>query len=114
MTMDDGFAFCGGVRSTVEDVTVKNFVDYSYTSALAIGYGGAPNIRHLRFENVEFVSNQNKFAVWIQLSPAYFAGKGYTSGARWSNGIALDDCKFINATFGDDGGHIYITEATIR
>jgi hypothetical protein len=108
MTMDDGFAFYGGPRSTVEDVTVKNFVDYSYTAAVAIGYGGAPNIQHLRFENVQFVTNQNKFAVWIQLSPAYFIGKGYTSGVKWSNGVALNDFKFINTTFGDDGGHIYI------
>jgi len=108
MTMDDTFAIYGGQRSTVEDVVVKGFVDYSYTSALAIGYGGSPNIRHLRFEDVHFVSNQNKFAVWIQLTPAYFTGKGYTSGQKSSEGIALDDFKFINTTFENDGGHIYI------
>jgi hypothetical protein len=107
MTMDDGFAFYGGPSSTVEDVTVKNYVDYSYTSGVAIGYGGAPNIQHLRFENVYFVSNQNKPAVWIQLSPAYPSGKGHGPG-RWSNGITLNDFKFINTTFGNDGGHIYI------
>jgi hypothetical protein len=108
MTMDDTFAFYGGKRSTVEDVVVKNFVNYTYTSALAIGYGGAPNIRHLRFEDVHFVANQNKFAIWIQLSPAYFTGKGYTSGARSSDDIALDDFRFVNTTFENDGGHIYI------
>ncbi len=108
MTMDDTFAFYGGRNATVEDVVVKGFVNYTYTSALAIGYGGAPNIRHLRFEDVHFVTNQNKFAVWIQLTPAYFTGKGYTSGQKSSEGIVLDDFKFVNTTFGDDGGHIYI------
>jgi polygalacturonase len=108
MTMDDTFAFYGGKRSTVEDVVVKGFVNYTYTSALAIGYGGAPNVKHLRFEDVHFVANQNKFAVWIQLTPAYFTGKGYTSGARPSDDIALDDFKFVNTTFENDGGHIYI------
>jgi Pectate lyase superfamily protein len=108
MTMDDTFAFYGGPRATIEDVVVKNFVNYTYTSALAIGYGGAPNIRHLRFDGVHFISNQNKFAVWIQLTPAYFVGKGYTSGQRSSEGIALDDFRFVNSTFENDGGHIYI------
>ena len=108
MTMDDTFAFYGGKRSTVEDVVVKGFVNYTYTSALAIGYGGAPNISHLRFEDVHFVTNQNKFAVWIQLTPAYFTGKGYTSGLKSSEGISLNDFKFINTTFENDGGHIYI------
>ena len=105
MTMDDTFAFYGGKRSTIEDVVVKGFVNYTYTSALAIGYGGAPNIQHLRFEDVHFVSNQNKFAVWIQLSPAYFVGKGYTVGREMpANGIALNDFKFINTTFGTTAG----------
>ena len=108
MTMDDTFAFYGGKASTVEDVVVRGFVNYTYTSALAIGYGGAPNIRHLRFEDVHFVANQNKFAIWIQLTPAYFTGKGYTSGARPSDDISLDDFHFVNTTFESDGGHIYI------
>jgi hypothetical protein len=108
MTMDDTFAFYGGPRATVEDVVVKGFVNYGYTSALAIGYGGAPNIRHLRFDDVHFVSNQNKFAIWIQLTPAYFVGKGYTAGARSSDDIFLDDFKFVNSTFENGGGHVYI------
>ncbi|MGA2169942.1 MAG: hypothetical protein ABSG62_17190 [Terracidiphilus sp.] len=106
--MDDTFAFYGGPRATVEDVVVKGFVNYTYTSALAIGYGGAPNIRHRRFDDVPFVSNQTKFAIWIQLTPAYFTGKGYTSGARSSENISLDDFRFVNSTFENDGGHIYI------
>ena len=108
MTMDDTFAFYGGKSSTVEDVTVRNFVNYTYTASIAIGYGGAPNIRHLLFDNVQFVTNQNKYAVWIQLSPAYFTGKGYTSGQKPSDGIVLDDFKFVNTSFENDGGHIYI------
>jgi polygalacturonase len=108
MTMDDTFAFYGGKRSTVEDFSVKGFVNYTYTAAIAIGYGGAPNIEHLRLEDVHFVANQNKFAIWIQLTPAYFTGKGYTSGARPSDDIALDDFRFVNTTFENDGGHIYI------
>jgi hypothetical protein len=83
-------------------------VNYTYTAAIAIGYGGAPNIEHLRLEDVHFVANQNKFAIWIQLTPAYFTGKGYTSGARPSDDIALDDFRFVNTTFENDGGHIYI------
>src|ERR1017187_5478750 len=108
MTMDDTFAFYGGKNSTVEDVVVKGFVNYTYTSALAIGYGGAPNIKHLRFEDVHFVTNQNKFAVWIQMTPAYFIGKGYTSGLKSSEDVSLDDFRFVNTTFENDGGHIYI------
>lgn len=73
-----------------------------------IGYGGAPNIQHLRFEDVHFVTNQNKFAIWIQLTPAYFIGKGYTSGLKSSEGITLNDFRFINTTFENDGGHIDI------
>jgi hypothetical protein len=106
--MDDTFAFYGGKSSTVEDVVIKGFVNYTYTASIAIGYGGAPNVRHLRMEDVHFVANQNKYAIWIQLSPVYFTGKGYSSGQKWSDGIVLDDFKFINCTFENDGGHIYI------
>jgi hypothetical protein len=108
MTMDDTFAFYRGRGAGIEDVVVKGFVNYTYTSALAIGYGGAPPIKHLRFEDVHFVANQNKFAIWIQLSPAYFTGKGYTSGSRSSGNVPLDDFRFVNLTFENDGGHIYI------
>jgi len=108
MTMDDTFAFYGGKRSTLEDVTVKGFVNYTYTSAIAIGYGGAPNIEHLRLEDVHFVTNQNKFAVWIQMTPAYFIGKGYPEGLKSSDAVTLNDFKFVNTTFENDGGHIYI------
>jgi hypothetical protein len=61
---------------------------------------------------VHFISNQNKFAVWIQLTPAYFVGKGYTSGQRSSEGIALDDFRFVNSTFENDGGHSTLTAVT--
>jgi hypothetical protein len=111
MTMDDTFAFYRGRRDAtggLEDIVIKGFVNYTYTSGLTIGYGGAPSIRHLRLEDVHFVTNQNKFAIWIQLSPAYFIGKGYTSGMRSSGSVPLDDFKIVNSTFENDGGHIYI------
>ena len=113
MTMDDTWAFYGGGRTTgaasgVEDIVVKGFVNYTYTAGIAIGYGGAPPIKGLRFEDVHFVANHNKFAVWIQLTPVYFTGRGYSSGARFSRNAVLDDFRFVNCTFENDGGHIYI------
>jgi len=114
MTMDDTWAFYGGrgtgtnAPSGIEDFVVKGFVNYSYTSSLVLGYGGAPPVRHVRLEDVNFVANHNKFAIWIQLTPAYFTGRGYSSGARFSRNAALDDFKFVNCTFENDGGQIYI------
>jgi hypothetical protein len=114
MSMDDTFALYGGRDARtgavkgVEDLVVKGFVNYTYTSALAIGYGGAPPVKHLRFEDVNFVSTHNKFAVWIQLTPAYFTGRGYSSGARPSTNAVLDDFRFVNCTFENDGGQVYI------
>jgi hypothetical protein len=114
MTMDDTWAFYGG-RGTgtnppqsIEDFVVKGFVNYSYTSSLVLGYGGAPPVKHLRLEDAHFIANHNKFAIWIQLTPAYFTGRGYSSGARFSPNAALDDFRFINCSFENDGGHIYI------
>ena len=114
MTMDDTFAMYGGRPDArtgavkgIEDLVVKGFVNYTYTSALAIGYGGAPPIKHLRFEDVNFISTHNKFAIWIQLTPAYFTGRGYSAGSKSSLAI-LDDFRFVNCTFENDGGHIYI------
>ena len=109
MTMDDTWAFYGGGSgSGIEDFVVKGFVNYSYTCSLAMGYGGAPPVKHLRLEDAHFVANHNKFAIWIQLTPAYFTGRGYSAGARPSRGAALDDFRFVNCTFENDGGHIYI------
>jgi hypothetical protein len=114
MTMDDTWAFYGGGgRGTtgftgVEDFVVKGFVNYTYTAGIAIGYGGAPPIKGLRLEDVHFVANQNKYAIWIQLTPRYFYGRGYTPGTRFSREANLDDFKFIHCSFENDGGHIYI------
>jgi hypothetical protein len=106
MSMDDAFAFYGGAGAGLENVTVKGFVDYGYTSALVLGYGGIPAAKHIRFEDVHFVSTQNKFAVWIQFTPAYFTGRGYPTKA--SSKQALDDFHFLNCTWEHDGGQIYI------
>jgi hypothetical protein len=113
MTMDDTWAFYGGGRQTgesrdVENIVVKGFVNYTYTAGIAIGYGGAPTIKGLRFEDVHFVANHNKYAIWIQLTPVYFTGRGYSPGARFSRNASLDDFRFVNCTFENDGGHIYI------
>jgi hypothetical protein len=114
MSMDDTWALYRGrdphtgADRGIEDMVVKGFVNYTYTAGLAIGYGGAPPVKHLRFEDVHFVSNHNKFAIWIQLTPAYFTGRGYSSGAKFSRGAPLDDFRFVNCTFENDGGHIYI------
>jgi len=42
------------------------------------------------------------------LTPAYFTGRGYSPGARFSRNAPLDDFRFVNCTFENDGGHIYI------
>ena len=113
MTMDDTFAFYGGRDAAgqpkgVEDFMVKGFVNYTYTAALAMGYGGAPAVKNLRFEDVHFVATHNKFAIWIQMTPVYFTGRGYSSGSRPSRNAPLDDFRFVNCSFENDGGHVYI------
>jgi len=108
MTMDDTWALYGGGGRGIEDFVVKGFVNYSYTCSLAIGYGGAAAVKHLRLEDVNFVANHNKFAIWIQMTPAYFTGRGYASGAKFSKNAPLDDFRFVNCTFENDGGHVYI------
>ena len=101
MTMDDTWALHGNVN----DFVVKGFVVYSYTCSLALGYGGVPRARHVRLEDVNFVANHNKFAIWIQSTPAYFVGRGYPTGAR---GNPLDDFQFVHCSFESDGGQVYI------
>ena len=59
----------------------------------------------MRLEDVNFVANHNKFAIWIQSTPAYFVGRGYATGAR---GNPLDDFQFVHCSFESDGGQIYI------
>jgi hypothetical protein len=114
MSMDDTWALYRGNDPRtgeprgIEDIVVKGFVNYTYTAGLAIGYGGAPAVSHLRFEDVHFISSHNKFAVWIQMTPAYFTGRGYSSGSKPSKDAPLDDFQFVNCSFENDGGHIYI------
>jgi hypothetical protein len=101
MTMDDTWALHG----TINDFVVKGFVVYSYTCSLALGYGGVPVVKGLLLQDVNFVANHNKFAIWIQATPAYFVGRGYPTGAR---GNALDNLRFLNCSFESDGGQVYI------
>jgi len=64
------------LHGNLTDFVVKGFVNYSYTCSLALGYGGVPTAKHVRLEDVNFVANHNKFAIWIQSTPAYFVGAG--------------------------------------
>ncbi len=114
MSMDDTWAFYRGTDPKtgeprgIEDFVVKGFVNYTYTAGLTIGYGGAPAVKHLRLEDVNFIANHNKFAIWIQLTPAYFRGRGYSPGAKFSRNAPMDDFRFVNCTFENDGGQVYI------
>ena len=107
MTMDDTWALYHGSKP-IEDFVVKGFVNYSYTCSLAIGYGVASGVKHLRLEDCHFISNHNKFAIWIQLSGAYFLGRGYAPGSRPSKDCPSDDFHFLNCSFENDGGQVYI------
>jgi len=107
MTMDDTWAlYGGGNRGGIEDFVVKGYVNYSYTCSLAVGYGGAASVKHLRIEDANFICNHNKFALWIQTTAAYFVGRGYPS--KPSPNSPMDDFHFVNCTFENDGGHVYI------
>jgi hypothetical protein len=57
---------------------------------------------------VHFVSNQLKYAIWIQLTPAFYVGRSYPEGAKFSSNASMDDLRFVNCTFENDGGYIYI------
>ena len=114
MTMDDMFALYRGrdaktgADKAIEDFVVKGFVSYGYVTTLCTGYGGAAAIKHLRFEDVHFVSNQLKYAIWIQLTPAFYVGRSYPEGAKLSSNAPMDDLRFVNCSFENDGGYIYI------
>ena len=108
MGMDDTFALYGGATAGLEDIVIKGFVDYTGDQGLTTGYGGAAAVKHMRFEDVHFVSNLTKFAVWIQNTPAFYTGSAYPEGAKLSKPAPMDDVRFVNCTFESDGGHIYI------
>lgn len=42
------------------------------------------------------------------MTPAYFTGRGYSAGSRPSRNAPLDDFRFVNCTFENDGGAVYI------
>ncbi|HMD72006.1 MAG TPA: glycosyl hydrolase family 28-related protein [Bryobacteraceae bacterium] len=110
MGMDDTFALYGG-RETgagLEDILVKGFVNYTSDTGVGGGYGGAAPVKHLRFEDVHFVANQQDYAVWFQLTPTFWTGQAYPEGAKMSRIVVIDDIRFVNCTFENDGGHVYI------
>jgi len=55
---------------------VKGFVVYGYTLLAGHRIWRGVNAKHVRLEDVNFVANHNKFAIWIQSTPAYFVGRG--------------------------------------
>jgi hypothetical protein len=111
MAMDDSWALYGGGRDAntgLEDIVVKGFVNYTYDSGLTTGYGVGAGVKHLRFEDVHYVSNEVDWAVWIQLTPAFFTGRAYPEGAKFTKPAPIDDWRFVNCSFESDGGHVYI------
>ena len=59
---------------------VKGFVNYTYDTGVGTGYGGGASVKHMRFEDVHFVSNTVDYAIWFQLAPRYWTGRGYPEG----------------------------------
>jgi hypothetical protein len=62
----------------------------------------------MRFEDVHFVSNTVDYAIWFQLAPRYWTGRGYPEGRGTAKPIPSDDVRFAGCTFETDGGHIWI------
>ena len=87
---------------------VKGFVNYTYDTGVGTGYGGGASVKHMRFEDVHFVSNTVDYAIWFQLTPRYWTGRGYPEGRGIAKPIPIDDVRFVNCTFENDGGHIWI------
>ena len=84
MAMDDTFALYGGrdAGPGLEDIVVKGFVNYTYDTGVGTGYGGGASVQHMRFEDVHFVSNTVDYAIWFQLTPRYWTGRGVSRGPR--------------------------------
>lgn len=116
LTMDDFWAVKGmnNIMGPVEDIVVKGFVGYGYDSGLAIGYGprecAMDYIKHLRLEDVHFITNMCDYAIWIDYTPDFFSVQPEEMKKRYAHNInvPLDDFRFVNCTFEEDGGAIYI------
>jgi hypothetical protein len=110
MATDDTFALYGGgdASTGLEDFVVKGFVNYTFTTTLCSGYGNVSALKHVRFEDVNFVSNESKYAIWINYTPRYYAGRAYPEGSKFSKMVPIDDVSFVNCTIDDDSGIIYI------
>ena len=110
MAMDDTWALYGGrdASSGLEDIVVKGFVNYTYDTGVGTGYGGGASIRHMRFEDVHFVSNTVDYAIWFQLTPRYWTGRAYPEGRGIGKPLPIDDVRFVDCSFETDGGYIWI------
>ena len=111
MGMDDTFALYGNRSTTgagLEDIVVKGFVNYTYDSGVTTGYGNPASMKHVRFEDVHFVSNTVDYAVWFSHTPKFWTGRGYPEGRGIGKPAPTDDVRFVNCSFETDGGYIYI------
>ncbi len=110
MGMDDTWALYGNraAGAGLEDIVVKGFVNYTYDTGVGTGYGNPASVSHLRFEDVHFVSNTVDYAVWFQHAPRYWTGRGYPEGRGIGKPAPTDDVRFVNCSFENDGGHIWI------
>ena len=110
MGMDDVWAFYGGRDPKVglEDIVVKGYVNYTYDSGVTTGYGGAAAVTHMRFEDVHFVSNHVDYSIFVQETPAFFTGRAYPEGLKFSKPAPMDDVRFVNCSWEGDGGYMWI------
>jgi hypothetical protein len=110
MGMDDTWALYGNRASPsvgLEDVVVKGFVNYTSTKSVVSGYGNPTAAKHMRFEDVHFVSNMVDYAVWFLHTNRYWTGHAYPEG-RGGALAPTDDVRFVNCSFEGDGGYVYI------
>ena len=109
MGMDDSWALYGGrgAQAGLEDIVIQGYVNYTYDSGFTSGYGSAAPLKHVRLEDVHFVSNHVDYSIWIQQTPAFFTGRAYPEGMKFSN-APMDDVRFVNCSFEGDGGYMYI------
>jgi len=68
-------------------------VNYTYDTGVAPGYGGGASVKHMRSKMYTSVANTVDYAIWFQLSPRYWTGRGYPEGRGVANSYSSDDVK---------------------
>ena len=88
---------------------MKGFVNYTlYVGVWPSGMAVAPAVKRLRFEDVHFVCHPQQVRHLDSTDAGVFHRAGVFRGRRPSRNAALDDFRFVNCTFENDGGHVYI------